>query len=166
MKIKSIMTMAMAAIALVLSVSSCNDDDDEQKVDALARQVVGAYNGSNVITTMGETDSFDDSTYEFTQYSENSVSMVIPQSGEGMMTIPPLTVKDIPLRKVDNRIIGDLSSYSGTVLNASGSEKAFTISDLTAIFEEVSGGKAVFVSYTLKYGSMPFDMATQFTGNK
>ena len=164
MKIKSLIAMMMAAVAIVVGMSSCSSDDDEPEV-ALSAQVVGSYTGPEVITIMGEPEE-DNATFVFSQSSETTIDMTIPQSGEGMMVIPPLTVKNIPLSKVNQSIMGRLSSFAGTVTNASGAEKAFTVSDVTVIFEDVPNGKAVVASFTLKYGSMPFDMVTTFTGNK
>ena len=164
MKIKSFIAMMMAAVAIVVGMSSCSSDDDEPEV-ALAAQVVGSYSGMEVITIMGEPEE-GTSTFVFSQSSETTIDMTIPQSGEGMMVIPPLPVKNIPLSKVNESIMGRLGSFAGTVTTANGSERAYTVSDVTVIFEDVPKGKAVVVSFTLKYGSMPFDMVTTFTGNK
>ena len=164
MKIKSFIAMMMAAVAIVVGMSSCSSDDDEPEV-ALAAQVVGSYTGMEVITIMGEPEE-GTSTFVFSQSSETTIDMTIPQSGEGMMVIPPLPVKNIPLSKVNESIMGRLGSFAGTVTTANGSERAYTVSDVTVIFEDVPKGKAVVVSFTLKYGSMPFDMVTTFTGNK
>lgn len=165
MKIKIFMNMMVAAVAIVLGTSSCSSDDDEPAV-AVASQVAGSYTGDESITIMGEPED-DTATFVFAKASDNSIDMTIPQSGsEGPMVIPPLTVKNIPLTKVNESIVGKLSSFTGTVTNASGAEKAFTVSNLTVIFEDVPKGKAVVVSYTLKYGSMPFDMVTVFNGNR
>ena len=164
MKINNFLKVMMAAVAIVIGVCSCDSDDDEPVV-AVAEQVAGSYTGDIVITVMGEPED-DDATFQFTKTSDTTVDMIIPQSGEGMMTIPPLTVKNIPLAKVNESIMGKLASYSGTVTNASGAEKAFTVSDLVVVFEDAPKGKAAVVTYSLKYGSMPFDMVTTFNGNK
>ena len=64
MKIRSFMTMMVAAAALVIGVSSCGDDKDEPEV-ALAAQVAGSYTGNEVMTVMGEPDE-SVKTFEFT----------------------------------------------------------------------------------------------------
>ena len=46
--------------------------------------------------------------------------------------------------------------------NSDGSENTFTLTDLTVIFN----GKTVVVTFTLKYGNMPFAFEGQFTGTK
>ena len=51
---------------------------------------------------------------------------------------------------------------AGTVTNAAGAEKAYTVTGLTVIFND----KNVVVTFSLKYGNMPFDFAGQFTGIK
>lgn len=164
MKINNFLKVMMAAVAIVIGVSSCDSDDDDPAV-AVAEQVAGSYTGDEVITIMGEPED-DDATFQFVKTSDSTVDMIIPQSGEGMMVIPPLTVKNIPLTKINKSITGKLDSYSGTVTNAAGAEKAFTVSNLVVIFEDVPKGKAVVVTFSLKYGSMPFDMVTTFNGNK
>ena len=158
MKFKSLL---LVALAFVVSMSSCSKDDDEPKVP-VADQVVGSYTGDEVITIAGEPETAT-ATFQFTKAGDAAVDMVIPQSGEGgMMVIPPLTVKNIPLSKADDTISGVLLSYKGTVTGSDGSEKEFLISDLAVGFQ----GKMAVVTYTLKYGKMPFDMTTLFNGEK
>lgn len=155
--------MAMGAVALVLGVCSCSSNDDDEPEVAVVTQVVGTYTGDEVITIMGEPED-GKATFQFTKASDTSIDMVIPQSGDGGMVIPPLTVKNIPIAKADKSIVGRLTSFAGTVINSAGAEKAFTVSDLMVVFEDVPQGKAVVVTYVLKYGSMPFDMVTAFNG--
>ena len=160
MKIKSFMTMMVAAAAFVFGVSSCGSDDDEPEV-AVAEQVAGSYTGNEVMIVMGEPDE-GTKTFEFTKSTEISVDMVIPEYGESMMSLPKMPVKNIPLTKNGNTITGKLASYEGKVTNASGDEKTYTVSDLVVIFSD----KTVAVTFKLKYGNMPFDFEGQFTGTK
>ena len=95
MKIRSLMTMMLAAVAFVLSMSSCSSNDDEPEV-AVADQVVGSYTGTEVLTVMGEADESTE-TFEFTKSTDSSVDLIIPKYGEGMMTVPALPVKGIML---------------------------------------------------------------------
>ncbi len=155
------MVMAVAVTA-VLGMSSCSSDDDET-AEAVASQVVGSYTGNEVVMVMGEESSNGTSTYGFSKATDISVDMAIPESGGmGPMSIPALTVKNITLSKSDNTITGKLSKYDGTVVNAKGEEKAYTVSDLTVVFSD----KNVVATYTLKYGTMPFGMSTTFTGTR
>ncbi len=166
MKFKRFMTVMVATMAIVFGMSSCSSDDDDQE-EALAAQVVGTYTGQEIIMVMGDESSNGTSTYAFAKASDTSIDMVIPQSGEsGMMLIPELPVKNIPLSKVGNSIVGTLASYAGTVINASGDEKAYTISNLAVAFEDTPKGKAAAVTFSLKYGNMPMAMETTFTGDK
>lgn len=160
MKIKSFMTMMVAAAAFVLSMSSCGSDDDAPEV-AVATQVAGSYTGSELMIVMGEPDE-DTKTFEFTKSTDTSVDMMIPEYGEGMMSLPKMPVKNIPLTKSGNTITGKLAKYEGTVTNASGAEKAYTVSDIVVIVND----KTVVVTFKLKYGNMPFDFEGQFTGTK
>lgn len=162
MKFKSFMTMTMVAMAFVLSVCSCSSDDDDPVV-ALADQVAKEYSGKEVVMVMGEESSNDTKTYSFAKASESSINMTIPEMGMGgHMTIPALQVKNIPLTKKDNTIGGALSSYTGSVTNADGAEKAFTITGLAVLVN----GKNIVVTYSLKYGNMPMLMVTTFTGTE
>lgn len=160
MKIKSLMTMMVAAAAFVFSVSSCGSDDDAPEV-AIAEQVAGSYTGKEVMIVMGEPDE-GTKTFEFTKATEISVDMMIPEYGEDMMSLPKMPVKNIPLTKNGNTITGKLAKYEGTVTNASGAEKAYTVSDLVVLVSD----KTAVVTFKLKYGNMPFDFEGQFTGTK
>ena len=153
MKFKSFMTMTMVAMAFVLSVCSCSSDDDDPVV-ALADQVAKEYSGKEVVMVMGEESSNDTKTYSFAKASESSINMTIPEMGMGgHMSIPALQVKNIG---------GALASYTGSVTNADGSEKAFTITGLAVLVN----GKNIVVTYSLKYGNMPMLMVTTFTGTE
>ena len=157
---KKFLTMTMAVMAFVVSMSSCGSDDDEPEV-AVANQVVGSYTGTEVLTVMGEADESTE-TFEFTKATDSSVDMVIPKYGEGMMTVPALPVKGIMLTKSGNTITGKLAQYEGSVQTADGAEKAYTVSDVTVIFSD----KTVVVTFTQKYGNMPFAFEGQFTGTR
>ena len=153
--------MTLAAVAFVLSMSSCSSEDDEPEV-AVATQVAGSYTGNEIFVVDNEESSNETKTYEFAKASEVSVDMIIPEVGIGMMTIPSFSVKGITLSKDGNTIKGKIASYEGTVKGADGSDKAFTVSDLTALFSD----KTVVVTYTLKYGKMPFPFTGSFTGTR
>lgn len=163
MKINNFLKVMMAAVAIVIGVSSCDSDDDSAA--AVADEVVGSYTGEQVITIMGDPED-DTATFKFVKSSDSSIDMIIPQSGEGMMVIPALTVKNIPLTKYNNGASGTLDSFTGTVTNAKGEEKTFTVSKLMVVFDTNPKGKAVVATYVLKFGSMPFEMVTTFNGSK
>ena len=160
MKIKSFMTMMVVAVTIIFGVCSCGSDEDEPEV-AVAAQVAGSYTGEELMTVMGETFN-SNPTYVFVKSSDISVDMTIPASEGGSMVLPSLPVKNITLAKTGNTVTGKLASYTGTVVNSDGAEKAYTVSDVTVIFS----GKAVVATYSLKYGNMPFTFAGQFTGTK
>ncbi|MBO7047130.1 MAG: hypothetical protein J6W38_12430 [Prevotella sp.] len=162
MKIKSFMTMTLAAVAFVFSMGSCSSSDDEPEV-AVAAQVAGSYSGNEVVVVMGEESSNETKTYVLAKSSDASVDMTIPEMGMGgHMTIPALAVKNIPLTKSGNTITGKFDKYEGVVTNAAGDEKNYTISNLAL----VSSDKTVAVTFSLKYGNMPMSMETTFTGTK
>ena len=161
MKIKSLTIALIASLATVLGTSSCSSDDDEPEAP-VATQVAGSYTGNEVIMVDNDESSNETKTYEITKASDTSVDMTVPEWGMGMMTIPSFIVKNIPLAKSGNTITGKLASYSGTVKNAKGEEKAYVVSNVALIF----GDKTVAGTYSLKYGNMPFLMTTTFTGTR
>lgn len=158
MKIKSLTIALIASLATVLGTSSCSSDDEPEA--PVAAQVAGSYTGNEVIMVDNEESSNETKTYEITKVSDTSVDMTVPEWGMGMMTIPSFVVKNIPLAKSGNTITGKLASYSGTVKNAKGEEKAYVVSNVALIFND----KTVVATYSLKYGNMPFIMTTTFTG--
>ena len=158
---KKFLTMMMAAMAFVVSMSSCGSDDNDEPEAPVANQVVGSYTGTEVLTVMGEADESSE-TIEFTKATDVSVDVTLPKYGEGMMTVPALPVKGIMLTKSGNTITGKLTQYEGTVKSADGSEKAYTVSNVTVIFSD----NTVVVTFTQKYGNMPFGFEGQFTGTR
>ena len=159
---KRFMTMTLAALAFVVSMSSCSKDDDAPEV-AVAEQVAGTYSGNEIVIVMGEESSNETKIYSFEKVTDTSVDMLIPEMGMGgHMSIPALRVKNIPLKKNGNTIGGELASYAGTVINADGAEKAFTITGLVILID----GNNIAVTYSLKYGNMPMSMETTLIGTK
>lgn len=158
---KKIVTMTLVAMVFVMSMSSCSSKDDEPEV-AVATQVAGSYTGKEIFVVDNEESSNETKIYEFAKASEVSVDLNIPEVGMGMMTIPSFSVKGITLSKDGNTIKGKVASYEGTVKGADGSDKAYTVSNLTALFSD----KTVVVTYTLKYGKMPFPFTGSFTGTR
>ena len=152
--------MLVAAATVVMGFTSCGSDDDEPQVP-VATQVAGSYTGNEIVIVMGDESSNDTKTYQFTKVSDTSIDMTVPEMGMGgMMTIPAFPVKNIPLTQNGNTITGKVASYSGTVKNAKGEDKAYTVSNVALMFSD----KNVVVTYSLKYGNMPMAMETTFTG--
>ena len=159
---KKFLTMTMAVMAFVVSMSSCSKDDDAPEV-AVAEQVAGTYSGNEIVMVMGEESSNETKIYSFEKVTDTSVDMLIPEMGMGgHMSIPALQVKNISLKKNGNTIGGELASYAGTVINADGAEKAFTITGLVILID----GNNIAVTYSLKYGNMPMSMETTLIGTK
>ena len=157
---KKFMMMTMAAVAFVMSMSSCSSSDDDPEAP-VANQVAGSYTGTETLTVMGEAEESSE-TIEFTKATDVSVDVTLPKYGEGMMTIPALPVKGISLTKSGNTVTGKLAKYEGTIKTTDGSEKAYTISDIIVIFND----KNVVMTFTQKYGNMPFAFEGQFTGTR
>lgn len=154
---KNLMTMTMAAMAFVFAMSSCSSSNDDAPETPLATQVAGSYTGKEVIMVNNEESSNETKTYVFTKSSDATLDLVIPQVGMGMMTIPDLPVKGIKLTKDGNIIKGSLDKYEGTV-----NDKAFTVNNITILFSD----NTVVAKFSAKYGKMPFNLETTFTGVK
>lgn len=153
--------MMVVATTFVFGMSSCSSSNDDEPEVPVATQVAGSYTGTETLTVMGEADESTE-TIEFTKATDVSVDVTLPKYGEGMMTVPALPVKGISLTKSGNTITGKLDKYEGTVKTADGSEKAYTISDITVIFND----KTVVMTFSQKYGNMPFAFDGQFTGTR
>ena len=158
---KKLMTMTIAAMAFVMSMSSCSSSNDDAPEAPVANQVAGSYTGKEVMRVSGEADE-NKETFEFTKATDVSVDVTLPEYGEGMMTVPAMPVKGISLTKSGNTITGKLAKYEGTVKNAKGDEKSYTVTDFVVNFND----KTVVLTFKMKYGNMPFDFEGQFTGTK
>jgi hypothetical protein len=160
MKIKSFMTMMVAMTAVVCGFSACGSDDDGDV--PLASQVVGSYAGDEkvVVSTEGYEEA---ATYVFTKNTDSSIDLAISAWGEGAMSFPQLPVKGVVLTQTGDIISGKLMTpYTGTVKDTQGEDKSYTVSDLVVVFSK----NKVVLTYTLKYGRMPFDFVGQFVGTK
>ena len=162
MKIRKFLAMMVAAVTIAAGMCSCDNDDENEPEKPVAAQVAGTYTGQEIIKVMGEVSSDTIAIYTFTKATDFTIDMTVPGFGMGAMAIPPFTVKEIPMAKGEKAITGKLDSYSGTVTDGKGQEKAYTVSDVVVAFD----GETVAVTYSLKYGNMPMAMVTTFTGTK
>ena len=96
MKIKSLLTMALAAVAIVFGVCACGSDDDDEPEVAVATKVAGSYIGNEVIMVNNDESSNETKTYVITKVTDTSIDLTVPEVGMGgMMTIPSFSVKNI-----------------------------------------------------------------------
>ena len=152
----------LLALAFVFGMSSCSSSDDDAPEVAVADQVAGSYTGNEIFVVDNEESSNETKIYQLTKVTDVSVDITVPEIGMGMMTVPSFPIKGVSLSKDGNTIMGKLASYEGTVKGADGSDKAYTVSNLTALYSD----KTIVVTYTLKYGRMPFPFTCTFTGTK
>ena len=126
-------------------------------------QVEGSYTGNEVVIVSLEESSNDTKTYEFTKVSDTSINMTVPEIGTGgMMTIPSFQVNGITITKDVNNIKGNITMYEGVINGEDDSTKTYVISDLIAIFND----NMVAITYSMRYGNMPFVMKITFTGTR
>lgn len=164
MKMKSL--MAMAAMAFVFGLSSCGSNDEPPLPETpVANQVAGLYSGTETMTVDGDADESEE-IFEITKVTDSTVELLLPEYGEGMMTIPEIPVKDIVLAEDGDIIAGSLKngSYTGTVKNSKGEEKSFTVNEFILLYNTTN--KAIIVTFTLKYGNMPFGFDVVFEGKR
>lgn len=164
MKMKSL--MAMAAMAFVFGLSSCGSNDEPPLPETpVANQVAGLYSGTETMTVDGDADESEE-IFEITKVTDSTVELLLPEYGEGMMTIPELPVKDIVLAEDGDIIAGSLKngSYTGTVKNSKGEEKTYTVNDFVLLYNETN--KTLILTFKMKYGNMPFVFEGLFVGQK
>lgn len=160
MKVMKFMAMIIAAATMTIGFTSC-DDDDEPEVPA-ADQLAGSYTGNLSISVMGS-ESSDEATMVITKITDTTVSLTIPAAGSGMMSLPSLTVSDIPVTKSTvNKIdvlTATLELASGTI-TVSDKQKSYNFTDIAI----AKSGTDVVITYTLQYGTMPMAMTCSFSG--
>ena len=161
MKMMKFMAMMIAAVTMTFGFTSCGDDDDDPVIHA-AEQMAGTYSGELSISVMGS-ESIDAATMVVTKVTDGTVSLTIPAAGSGAMSLPSLTVTNIPVTTEQvssvDLVKGTLASASGTI-TVDGAEKSYSFTDITLI----KNGTNIIITYTLQYGKMPMAMTCSFTG--
>lgn len=163
MKIRKFLAMMIATVALCASFTSCGDDDDEKTVPA-AESLAGTYTGTLSISVMG-TESTDTVSYVITKEDDTHVKMTIPAAGSGMMSLPSITVDNIPVTTSTVNgaevVSASVSTVSGTI-NVNGTDKSYTFNDIVIVGQN----KTAAINYSLQYGKMPAAMVCAFKGTK
>lgn len=148
--------LAIAAIALCTV--SCDDDDDPVKdeVVAPAELVAGNYEGT-IQMGVGKPGEPVAANVQLKAQSNGKLTVVLPQVGEGKMTMPSVTLTDVAINKVaDNEYTVSKEAFSLVV-------NEMPLSNKKGLNGTIKAG--VFsLNYDLTPGAMAdMDMAISFT---
>lgn len=116
--------------------------------------VAGTYKGSLSMTVSGNDYGSTDTSITLKGESGNKVSIALPAVGSGKMSIPSVTLTDIPLTTSDYQSFSIPSTEVAFTDSESGTRYAGTL-------EGRVSGEELHLSYSLKPGAMP--MSIDFT---
>lgn len=160
-KFKTMMAMMLALVSMCVAFSSCSSDDDgDGDTTAAADYVVGSYVSNLDMTVMGETSTYENATIKLDKVDDNTINVVLPAAGEGMMALPSITVPSLKVTGANGAYAFNVENYKGS-LEVNGATKEYTIT-LSGAF--VNG--KLTLTYRLQYGTMPMPMIGSFVANK
>ena len=160
-KFKTMMAMMLALVGMCVTFCSCSDDDnDGDKETAAAEYVAGSYVSNLDMTVMGQTETYENATIKLEKVDDNTINVVLPAAGEGMMALPSITVPNLKVTGSNGAYAFNVEGYKGS-LEVNGATKEFTIT-LSGAF--VNG--KLTLTYSLQYGKMPMPMIGSFVANK
>lgn len=160
-KFKSMFATMMAVVAVCMTFTACGSDDDGAKETPAAKEIAGTYTDDMTLSVMGQASTYEDVTFTVAAASENTVNITLPAVGSGAMALPSITLEGVKVSGSGTNVAISQQSLSGTIINASGAEKAYTC-DIAGSY---TGGKLT-LNYSLQYGNMPMAMVCSFTGDK
>jgi hypothetical protein len=136
-----------AVAAFVMSTVGCTKD--------VAENIAGTYDGIVTMSVRGETQGDPtEAKVIIASESENTVSITLPQMGEGRVSIPSFTVTGVSVAK------------NGKVYNIEKENISATVESMQitgSLVGNVESGK-LNMSYSLKPGAMPMNIDFTFAG--
>ena len=146
---KSIKTFVMAALAIVMfGFASCNKEI--KPAEEVAKIYVGTMTYG--VSEMSEVEA----SVELKAQGDDKVSIVLPAIGEGMMSIPEITLNDITVSTTDNKVFA--------IAETEISQTEGTTNYVGTLSGEVNNGQLT-LNYTLKPSAMPININFTFVGN-
>ena len=145
---KTVKTVMLAAVAtLTLGFAACSKD--------YAKDIAATYEGT-LVMSVGDNAIGDpaDAKVIVAAESENTVSLTLPQVGDGGMGMPSMTVEGVSVSK--NKKVYSLSKNEISA-SVAGME-------ITGTLGGTVENDKLNLSYTLKPGSMPMSIDFTFTG--
>lgn len=159
-KLKTMMAMMLALVSMCVAFSSCSSDDDDEKVTPAAEYVAGSYVSNLEMTVMGETSTYENAEIKLEKLDDNTINVVLPAAGEGMMALPSLTIPALKVTGSNGSYAFAADAYKGSV-EVNGATKEFTIT-LAGTFTN----NQLSLNYSLQYGKMPMPMIGKFVASK
>lgn len=159
-KFKTMLVMMMALVGMCVAFSSCSSDDDDDKVTPAAEYVAGSYVNTLEMTVMGETSTYENAEIKVEKVDDNTVNVVLPKAGEGMMALPSLTIPALKVTGSNGSYAFAVESYKGSI-EVNGATKEYTVT-LSGAF---ANGQLT-LNYQLQYGKMPMPMIGKFVSTK
>lgn len=147
MKVKNL--FAMMAVALCMT--ACSDDDET--VVSPAQAVEGSYAGSVTMSVMGTDYGSSEATVRITRLTDATVSIVLPEAGEGSMALPSITVT--------GAVVSTADDVTYTIAETAINQDKY-VGSLTGT---VKNGKAE-IDYSVTPGAMPMSINFEFSGSK
>ena len=145
---KSIKTIVMAVLAIVMfGFASCNKEI--KPAEEVAKIYVGTMTYG--VSEMSEVEA----SVELKALGDDKVSIVLPAIGEGMMSIPEITLNDITVSTNDNKVF--------TIAETEINQTVGTTNYTGTLGGNVDNGKLT-LNYALKPGAMPMSINFTFVG--
>ena len=159
-KFKTMMAMMLALVGMCVAFSSCSSDDDDNKVTPAAEYVAGSYVSNLDMTVMGETSTYENAEIKLEKVDDNTINVVLPAAGEGMMALPSLTIPALKVSGANGSYSFAVESYKGSV-EVNGATKEFTVT-----MQGAFANNQLTLNYQLQYGKMPMPMIGKFVASK
>ncbi len=145
---KSIKTFVMAALAIVMfGFASCNKEI--KPAEEVAKIYVGTMTYG--VSEMSEVEA----SVELKAQGDDKISIVLPAIGEGMMSLPEITLNDIAVSTTDNKVF--------TIAETEINQTVGTTNYTGTLGGNVDNGKLT-LNYALKPGAMPMSITFTFVG--
>ena len=143
---KSIKTFVMAALAIVMfGLASCT----KEPAQSVAKTYVGTL--SYGVSEMTDVEA----SVELKAHGDDKIDIVLPKIGEGMMSIPEITLNGIAVSTTDNKVF----AIAETEIN----QTVGTTNYVGTLGGNVDNGKLT-LNYALKPGAMPMSITFTFVG--
>ena len=145
---KSIKTFVMAALAIVMfGFASCTKEN--KPAQSVAKTYVGTL--SYGVTEMTDVEA----SVELKAQGDDKIDIVLPQIGEGMMSIPEITLSGIAVSTTDQKLF--------TIAETEINQTVGTTNYVGTLGGNVDNGKLT-LNYALKPGAMPMSITFTFVG--
>lgn len=153
-KLKTMLAMMLALVSMTVAFTSCSSDDDEDDAAvAVAEQVVGTYTGDLTIKVSTSEDTTEGLNFKVEKVDDSHVNVTLPSYGEGAMSFPGLTVKNLLVTGSNGTYTIPETTFDQTI-QVNGVDKVISQSAISATF---TSGKMT-LKYAMQYGKMPMVM--------